>query len=84
MPCFVDIAHALVAQSIGHVVSQNAELSKPRSGHRALTPPGLFPLCDDHSGNMQAIHFWASDLVDHFDSGEVKMGEQRGYSIWGS
>lgn len=48
----------------------------------ALTPPRLFPLRDDHSGNLQAIHFWATDLVDHFDSGEVKMGEQRGYSFW--
>lgn len=23
---------------------------------------------------MQVIHFWATDLVDHFDSGEVKWG----------
>jgi hypothetical protein len=23
---------------------------------------------------MQVIPFWATDLVDHFDSGEVKLG----------
>lgn len=46
------------------------------SGHSALTPPGPFfpPLCDDHIGNMQVIHFWATDLVDQFNSGEVKWG----------
>lgn len=44
---------------------------------QALTPPRRFPLRDDH-GNLQAIHFWATDLVDHFDSGGGEDGGATG------
>lgn len=74
--CSTWTSSCLVAQRIGRytIVVHNGELSKLASGLEALAP-----LCDDHGGTLQVIHSWATDLVDHFDSGEVKWGSHE----WG-